>query len=516
MTRGKPTVLGFCSGVVAGLVVITPSCRLRVATAAVHHRGACRRWSPTSPCTKLKQWLKYDDALDTFGVHGVGGTLGALLTGYSRQPGSQRQSQHQSWPDRGQDAVDRAAQGYRADHGAGDCRHLRCWPSLSKPCWVCVPNPEVKSRASTFSTTGKPATTWTRRRLTRAPASWASRSNPCPSTRPRRRVGYCGPRDARAAGRRPGPVPLLPARLDELWPRSRRRTCAGWRATGGFCSAPMAIAPRSMTCSRPTWRRRWSRRRTAGEGAFLDLGCGIGSVLLLLAWRFPWARLHGIEAQEISAGLARRSIAWNGVADRATVVTDDLRTAAVLGTGPRYQLVTGTPPYFPHSAGPQSTHIQRGPCRFEHRGGIEEYCQAAAPVLAEGAPFVACEAWSQRERVEPAGRAAGLCLVRWREIVPRHGQAAPALRLRPARERSCRAFAREAAPGGARPRATGPKSSWRSVCHGHAALRETRYTENRRQFNLTPPPELSILHPEMGALSGKAVRFPCDQYAKGS
>jgi tRNA1(Val) A37 N6-methylase TrmN6 len=43
-------------------------------------------------------------------------------------------------------------------------------------------------------------------------------------------------------------------------------------------------------------------------------------------------------------------------------------------------------------------------------------------MLAPGAPFVACEAWNQRERVEPATQAAGLRLVRWREIVPREGK----------------------------------------------------------------------------------------------
>ena len=41
---------------------------------------------PFFACTKLKAWFKYDDALDTFGVHGVGGTLGALLTGFFASP----------------------------------------------------------------------------------------------------------------------------------------------------------------------------------------------------------------------------------------------------------------------------------------------------------------------------------------------------------------------------------------------------------------------------------------------
>jgi tRNA1(Val) A37 N6-methylase TrmN6 len=118
--------------------------------------------------------------------------------------------------------------------------------------------------------------------------------------------------------------------------------------------------------------------------------------------------------------LAARSLVWNGIADRAEIRVRDFRESeAVTGV---FDLVTGTPPYFPVGAGPQSERVQRGPCRFEHRGGIEAYCVAAAPRLAPGAPFVACEAWIQRERVEPAARAAGMSLVRWREIVPRTGK----------------------------------------------------------------------------------------------
>ncbi|MDB4979364.1 MAG: ammonia channel protein [Myxococcales bacterium] len=76
----KPTVLGFCSGVVAGLVVITPACGFVDATGAVII-GVLAGVVPFLACTKLKSIFKYDDALDTFGVHAVGGTLGAFLTG---------------------------------------------------------------------------------------------------------------------------------------------------------------------------------------------------------------------------------------------------------------------------------------------------------------------------------------------------------------------------------------------------------------------------------------------------
>jgi tRNA1Val (adenine37-N6)-methyltransferase len=124
----------------------------------------------------------------------------------------------------------------------------------------------------------------------------------------------------------------------------------------------------------------------------------------------------------VSAGLARRSLAWNGGSDRAEIHTGDFRDAGLLAHEAPFDQVTGTPPYFPVGAGPESDRAQRGPCRFEHRGGIEAYCAAAAGRLAPGAPFVACEAWNQRERVELAARAAGLELVRWREIVPRAGK----------------------------------------------------------------------------------------------
>jgi len=78
--RGKPSVLGFCSGAVAGLVVITPACGYVAPSGAVII-GVAAGIVPFFACTKLKSWLGYDDALDTFGIHAVGGTLGAFLTG---------------------------------------------------------------------------------------------------------------------------------------------------------------------------------------------------------------------------------------------------------------------------------------------------------------------------------------------------------------------------------------------------------------------------------------------------
>jgi Amt family ammonium transporter len=77
---GKPTVLGASSGAVAGLVCITPAAGFVQPMPALIMgalAGIVCYWA----CSKLKHALKYDDALDAFGVHGVGGTLGAVLTG---------------------------------------------------------------------------------------------------------------------------------------------------------------------------------------------------------------------------------------------------------------------------------------------------------------------------------------------------------------------------------------------------------------------------------------------------
>jgi Amt family ammonium transporter len=78
--KGKPSVLGFCSGIVAGLVVITPGAGFVTASSSVVI-GALAGLIPFLAVAYLKKLLGYDDALDTFGVHGVGGTLGAILTG---------------------------------------------------------------------------------------------------------------------------------------------------------------------------------------------------------------------------------------------------------------------------------------------------------------------------------------------------------------------------------------------------------------------------------------------------
>lgn len=157
--------------------------------------------------------------------------------------------------------------------------------------------------------------------------------------------------------------------------------------------------------------------------AHLDLGCGVGSVLLLLAWRFPALHGVGVEAQAVSAALARRSIAFNGVGERVSVVEGDLRTVDL---AERFPLVTGTPPYFPVGSGAISERVQRAPAAFELRGGIEEYAEAASRFLREDGIFVVCNGvkgnHSEPLRNERALAAAGLTVVARLDVVPRAGK----------------------------------------------------------------------------------------------
>ena len=98
--RGKPSVLGFCSGAVGGLVVITPACGFVNPGGAVAI-GLAAGAVPFFACTRLKSWFHYDDALDTFGIHAVGGTVGAFLTGIfataTVNPSLAKVAGHQLW-----------------------------------------------------------------------------------------------------------------------------------------------------------------------------------------------------------------------------------------------------------------------------------------------------------------------------------------------------------------------------------------------------------------------------------
>ena len=154
----------------------------------------------------------------------------------------------------------------------------------------------------------------------------------------------------------------------------------------------------------------------------LDLGSGIGTVGLIAAWRLTGARFVTVEAQEESVRLARKSALWNGVHYRFEIRTGDFRDAAILRPNETFDLILGSPPYFPLGTGVESEHPQKLACRFETRGSIADYCACAAKHLAPGGVF-ACvfpvRPPEQEQRVMAGAAASGLSVIRSRPVILR-------------------------------------------------------------------------------------------------
>jgi tRNA1(Val) A37 N6-methylase TrmN6 len=158
----------------------------------------------------------------------------------------------------------------------------------------------------------------------------------------------------------------------------------------------------------------------------LDLGSGIGTVGMICAWRLPGAKFVTVEAQEESVVLAKKSARYNGLTERYEIRTGDLRDETVLRADETFDLITGSPPYFPPDAGVLGDHPQKIACRFELRGTITDYCATAVKHLASGG-FFACvfpHEPAQLARVEAAAKNAGLVIVRKRPVVFREGEPA--------------------------------------------------------------------------------------------
>jgi tRNA1(Val) A37 N6-methylase TrmN6 len=179
----------------------------------------------------------------------------------------------------------------------------------------------------------------------------------------------------------------------------------------------------------------WAPRASS----ILDLGSGIGSVGMIAAWRLPGATVVTIEAQDESVRLARKSVAYNGLEARYEIRHGDFRDqgASNLSAGAsakvedaplredeRFDLVLGSPPYFPLDAGIHGDHPQKVACRFELRGDIADYASVAARHLAPGGVFACVFPEEQRERIERAAQRAELCIVRRRPVVFKEGEPA--------------------------------------------------------------------------------------------
>lgn len=241
--------------------------------------------------------------------------------------------------------------------------------------------------------------------------------------------------------------------------------------------------------------RLWQRRRghryslddllTAGEASraaaggspierYLDLGCGIGSVLLMVAYKCQPRRAVGLEAMPESAALAERSIRDNGLGERVEVHLGDLRDRSVWPTlaGP-FDLITGTPPYFIPGRGTPSPDRQRCYARFEMRGGVEAYQATAARLLSPCARFVVCTGFDAVERTQMGASAAGLVAVRRCDAYARAGRPRPL-------------FVVWTFVLGSARQSTAPPEHVRWVARDERGARTDAYRQLRAHFDLPP------------------------------
>ncbi len=211
---------------------------------------------------------------------------------------------------------------------------------------------------------------------------------------------------------RPGPVP--PGGVDLEPGETLDGLCGHWRIfqlkKGNRFSTDDLVTAWYGT----TWCPRASR--------IADLGSGVGSVALLAAWRCPGAVVHTVEAQEESLRLARKSIRYNGQGDRVLPQLGDLRDPALFSGEAPFDLMTGTPPYWPERDRLPAAHPQSVPARLEVRGSIADYAQAAARHLAPGGIFACVFPNDQRVRALGAIQDAGLLCLHRREFVFKDGE----------------------------------------------------------------------------------------------
>ncbi|MFZ9886418.1 MAG: tRNA1(Val) (adenine(37)-N6)-methyltransferase [Myxococcota bacterium] len=154
---------------------------------------------------------------------------------------------------------------------------------------------------------------------------------------------------------------------------------------------------------------------------YCDLGSGIGSVALTVAWRLPGCHVVTVEAQERSLRLLQKSVRYNGVAHRFTPLLGDLRDPAVFEGQGLFDLVTGSPPYWAVGAALPAGHPQAVGARLETRGAVDDYAKTAARILAPGGVFACVFQAVHDDKVRAALVEADLVLLRTRPVCFKEG-----------------------------------------------------------------------------------------------
>lgn len=126
----------------------------------------------------------------------------------------------------------------------------------------------------------------------------------------------------------------------------------------------------------------------AGKAACgIDLGCGSGILTLLLLHGAASLRMTGLELREESARIARENLEQNGLSDRGTILTGDIRRVRESFRTGSFDLCVANPPYFPQGSGASAPDPARAAAREESACTLEELCAAAAWLLPTGGRF---------------------------------------------------------------------------------------------------------------------------------
>lgn len=130
----------------------------------------------------------------------------------------------------------------------------------------------------------------------------------------------------------------------------------------------------------------WFARVKPGERV-LDLGTGSGVVPLLLKGRTEGGHFTGLEIQEKSANMARRSVAWNHLEEDVSIITGDIKEAAGIFGPASFHVVTSNPPYMTGSHGLVNPHQPKAIARHEILCTLEDVVSQAAKVLVSNGRF---------------------------------------------------------------------------------------------------------------------------------
>lgn len=123
-----------------------------------------------------------------------------------------------------------------------------------------------------------------------------------------------------------------------------------------------------------------------GERA-LDLGTGTGIIPILLRGKTEGREFVGLEIQEESADMARRSVAYNHLEDSISIVTGDIKEAAALFGAASFDVVTCNPPYMTGSHGLVNPELPKAIARHEILCSLEDVVRETAKVLRPGGRF---------------------------------------------------------------------------------------------------------------------------------